>query len=107
MVSKICNVSRTNDQVQLCLEFVTFALHSNKQTNKQFLCNHIQEKFNKSNIVIATIQAVHSYPKFDWRTWPSAIVSRICKEDHALGAAIIFVDVDVKMFDAFAIVAGS
>ena len=33
-------------------------------------------------------------------------MSRICKEDHALGAAIIFVDVDVKMFDAFAIVVG-
>ena len=33
-------------------------------------------------------------------------MSRICKEDHALGAAIIFVDVDVKMFDAFAIVTG-
>ena len=34
-------------------------------------------------------------------------MSRICKEDHALGAAIIFVDVDVKMFDAFAIVVGT
>ena len=34
-------------------------------------------------------------------------MSRICEEDHLLGAAIFFVDVDVKMFDAFVIVVGN